>query len=234
MYAIAHFGVLYVVPKISLKCKLSTFTTAPSIPNDSFSLSSPIFLIASIASSIVLHSFLTGTTLNPRFSSLFNSTKCEFSESNVFASYFCTLNTNISNGLCAVIFEFNCLKEPAAAFLAFANRGSSSISLSSFIFSNSFVPINTSPRTVILIFSFISFGICLIVFRFSVTSSPICPFPLVAPCTNIPFSYFRAVDNPSIFVSTTYFSSSLFSSDTFLTLVSKSLSSSNENISCKL
>ena len=92
LYAIAHFGVLYVVPKISLKCKLSTFTTAPSIPNDSFSLSSPIFLIASIASSIVLHSFLTGTTLNPRFSSLFNSTKCEFSESNVFASYFCTLN----------------------------------------------------------------------------------------------------------------------------------------------
>ena len=63
LYAIAHFGVLYVVPKISLKCKLSTFTTAPSIPNDSFSLSSPIFLIASIASSIVLHSFLTGTTL---------------------------------------------------------------------------------------------------------------------------------------------------------------------------
>ena len=219
------------VPNISLRRKLSTFMTAPSIPNDRFSLSSPIFLIASIASSIVLHNVLTGTTLNPNFCSLSNSVKCEFSESNVSSSYFCTLNIKISSGLVAVTFESNWRREPAAAFLAFANRLSSNISLSSFIFSNSFVPINTSPRTVISIFSFSSFGICEIVFKLSVTSSPIKPFPRVAPCTKTPFSYLSAVDRPSIFVSTTYFSSSLFSSATFLTLVSKSLNSSKENIS---
>ena len=32
--------------------------------------------------------------------------------------------------------------------------------------------------------------------------SPIWPLPLVAPCTNIPFSYFNAHDSPSILVST--------------------------------
>ena len=196
------------VPNISLRRKLSTFITAPSIPNDRFSLSSPIFLIASIASSIVLHNVLTGTTLNPNFCSLSNSVKCEFSESNVSSSYFCTLNIKISSGLVAVTFESNWRREPAAAFLAFANRLSSNISLSAFIFSNSFVPMNTSPRTVISIFSFSSFGICEIVFKLSVTSSPIRPFPRVAPCTNTPFSYLSAVDSPSIFVSTTYFSSS--------------------------
>ena len=54
LYATAHLGVLAVVPNISLKFKSSTFTTAPSIPNVKFSLSSPIFWIAVFISSIVL------------------------------------------------------------------------------------------------------------------------------------------------------------------------------------
>ena len=165
---------------------------------------------------------------------MFNSVKCEFSESNVSASYFWTLNINMSKGLIAVTLESNWRSEPAAAFLALANRGSSIISLSAFIFSNSFVPMKTSPRTVMFMSSLSFFGICAIVFKLSVTSSPIRPFPLVAPWTKIPFSYFKAVDKPSIFVSTTYFSSSLFSSATFLTLLSNSLSSSKEKISWRL
>ena len=68
LYATAHFGVLYVVPNFSLSSKLSTLTTAPSIPNDIFSLSFPIFSIAFIASSILLQSIFTGFTLNPNFS----------------------------------------------------------------------------------------------------------------------------------------------------------------------
>lgn len=68
LYAIAHFGTLYVVPKIFLSSKLSTLTTAPSIPNFNFSLSSPIFFIASIASSIPLQYIFTGFTLNPNVS----------------------------------------------------------------------------------------------------------------------------------------------------------------------
>ena len=51
LYATAHFGTFDVVPNISLKCKSSTFTTAPSIPKVKFSLSSPIFSIAFITSS---------------------------------------------------------------------------------------------------------------------------------------------------------------------------------------
>ena len=39
-------------------------------------------------------------------------------------------------------------------------------------------------------------------------SSPTCPFPLVAPLTNSPFLYSNATDKPSIFVSTTYLTSS--------------------------
>jgi len=65
LYATAHFGVLYVVPIISLNFRLLTFTTAPSIPKDIFSLSAPIFLIASIASSILWQRIRTGFTLNP-------------------------------------------------------------------------------------------------------------------------------------------------------------------------
>ena len=46
LYATAHFGVLNVVPIFSLKAKLSTFTTAPSIPKFKVGLSFPIFSMA--------------------------------------------------------------------------------------------------------------------------------------------------------------------------------------------
>ena len=39
--------------------------------------------------------------------------------------------------------------------------------------------------------------------RFWVTSSPTVPSPLVAPCTNVPFSYVRFTAKPSIFSSHT-------------------------------
>ena len=65
LYATAHLGVLKVVPIFSLNSKLFTFTTAPSIPKLRFSLSSPIFFIASSTSSIFLHNILTGLTLKP-------------------------------------------------------------------------------------------------------------------------------------------------------------------------
>ena len=135
------------------------------------------------------------------------------------------------NGLLAVILLSNCLNEPAAAFLAFANCSSSSINLSEFNFSNSSFPINTSPRTTISIGSFNFLGILFIVFKFSVTSSPTKPFPLVAPFTKIPFLYSSADDSPSILVSTTYLSSLWLSSAAFLILSSNSLTSSKENTS---
>ena len=199
LYAIAHLGVLNVFPIFSLRARLSTFTTAPSIPNVNWSRFSPISLIASIASSIVLQFFLNGTTLNPNSARYSNSSKCEL---NSTPSIFCTLNIYIFNGLLAVTFGSNCLNDPAAAFLAFANNGSSKISRSSFIFSKSAVEMKTSPRTVISISFFNFCGIVLIVLTFPVTSSPTCPLPLVAPSTKIPFSYFNAHDKPSIFVST--------------------------------
>ena len=42
-------------------------------------------------------------------------------------------------------------------------------------------------------------GILLIVFRFKVIFSPVDPLPLVAPLTNIPFSYSKETANPSNF-----------------------------------
>ena len=75
------------------------------------------------------------------------------------------------------------------------------------------------------------------VFKFSVTSSPTKPFPLVAPRTNFPSLYSKAADKPSIFVSTTNFTSSSFKLFSFAALYTLSLNSSNspkENISCKL
>ena len=85
----------------------------------------------------------------------------------------------ISNGLCAVIFASNCLNEPAAAFRAFANFGSPKTSRSSFNFSKSSFPINTSPRTVIFNGSVNFLGIDFILFTFSVISSPTTPSPRV-------------------------------------------------------
>ena len=94
---------------------------------------------------------------------------------------------------------------------------------------------NTSPRTVILILSFISCGIVLTVFKFSVTSSPTKPFPLVAPLTNLPSLYSNADDNPSIFVSTTYLTSFIPFSFAFCSIFStQSSTSSILNTSCRL
>ena len=140
----------------------------------------------------------------------------------------------ISRGLFSVILLSSCLNEPAAAFLAFANCSSSSTSLSEFNFSKSSLPINTSPRTTMSIGSFSFLGIVFIVFKFSVTSSPTTPSPLVAPLTNTPFLYSKAADKPSILVSTTYSNFVLFSLAAFFILSSKSLTSSKENTSCKL
>ena len=127
LYAIAHLGVFAVVPNISLNFKLSTFITAPSIPNVSVSLISPIFFIAFFTSSKLLQDIRTGFTLNPKLSKYSNSSKCEL---NSFPSIFCTLKMYISNGLFSVILLSNCLSEPAAALRAFANNSSSFSSLS--------------------------------------------------------------------------------------------------------
>jgi len=180
----------------------------------------------------VLHGIRTGFTLNPNFSKYSSSSKCEL---NSFPSIFCTLNIYISSGLLAVILLSNCLNEPAAALRAFANNSSSFSSLSWFISSKSFFDINTSPRTVISILSFISIGIVFTVFKFCVTSSPTNPFPLVAPLTNFPFLYSKADDNPSIFVSTTYFTSLIPFSTAFSSILwQKSSISSKLKTSCKL
>ena len=76
-----------------------------------------------------------------------------------------------------VSLESFCLNEPPAAFLGLANL--------CFSFSKSFFPINTSPRISInsgrSFLSDISFGISLIVFKFSVISSPSFPSPLDNP-----------------------------------------------------
>ena len=90
--------------------------------------------------------------------------------------------------------EFFCLKDPPAAFLGLANL--------SLIFSKSFFPIYTSPRT-----SKISggsnnfFGISSIVAKFSVIFSPKVPSPLDKPKTKSPFSYLKVDDIPSILFS---------------------------------
>ena len=81
------------------------------------------------------------------------------------------------------------------------------------------------------IFSFNILGILLIVIKLAVTSSPTVPFPLVAPLTNFPSLYSSATDNPSIFVSTTYFNSFLFSLAIFCILAPNVSNSSKENIS---
>ena len=68
----------------------------------------------------------------------------------------------MSNGLVAVILLSNWRSDPAAKFLAFANLFSSSCF--SFKSSKSFLDINTSPLTIISIFSFNFCGMFLIVF----------------------------------------------------------------------
>ena len=68
LYATAHLGTFTVVPNISLNFRLFIFITAPSIPNVSSSLISPIFCIAFFTSSMFVHGIRTGFTLNPSFS----------------------------------------------------------------------------------------------------------------------------------------------------------------------
>ena len=87
-----------------------------------------------------------------------------------------------------------------------------------------------SPRTSISISLFIFKGIVLIVLTFSVISSPTTPSPLVAPLTNLPFSYIKDTDNPSILSSHTY--SGII--PLFLILSSKSLISFSLNTLLKL
>ena len=52
--------------------------------------------------------------------------------------------------------------------------------------------------------SFIVLGISFIVFKFKVISSPSLPSPLDNPVTNLPFSYIKDAEIPSIFGSTLY------------------------------
>ncbi len=54
------------------------------------------------------------------------------------------------------------------------------------------------------IFLFNVFGIVFMVFKFSVTSSPSKPSPLVEPLINFPFSYSKETERPSTFGSTMY------------------------------
>ena len=114
-----------------------------------------------------------------------------------------------------MICESSCLKEPAAALRGFANNDFPLFSLSLLSSSKSFLNIITSPRTSIT--SGISLpksfrGTFLIVFTFRVTSSPLSPFPLVDPCTSIPFSYLIDTASPSIFSSVTYSTVFVFAS----------------------
>ena len=92
------------------------------------------------------------------------------------------------NLLLAVIFESNCLREPAAALRGFANNTSLFFSLSAFNKSKDLRGKYTSPLTSNDLLSFKTFGIENIVFILSVTSSPIVPSPRVAALTSLPFS----------------------------------------------
>ena len=57
-----YIGESYSVNSDTEKIYDFALNNLPSIPNDSFSLSSPIFFIALIASSILLHNIFTGFT----------------------------------------------------------------------------------------------------------------------------------------------------------------------------
>jgi len=104
----------------------------------------------------------------------------------------------------AAILGSSCLSEPAAALRGFAKSGCSLASKISFILLKLSLDKNTSPLTSRKgISSFKVRGMLLIVFRFSVTSSPLIPSPRVEPLVNSPSTYSRETDKPSIFCSTT-------------------------------
>ena len=78
--------------------------------------------------------------------------------------------------------------------------------------------------------AFIFFGISLIVFKFSVISSPLCPSPLDTPAIKIPFLYVNDADMPSILGSTLYSNKESFLiSKKFIIFFSKFFKSSAVN-----
>ena len=73
LYAIAHLGYFAVTPISSCISILSTFNTIPSISYGRFGLFSPISLIYSKTSYIVLHKRELGLTLKPNSDILDNA-----------------------------------------------------------------------------------------------------------------------------------------------------------------
>lgn len=115
-----------------------------------------------------------------------------------------TLNTRMSRRRRAATLGSSCRREPAAALRGLAKRGSPRRSRSSLRAWNTFLGMNTSPRTISLAgASGMTMGIDRTVRRFSVTSSPTRPSPRVAPRTKTPSSYSSATERPSTFGSTT-------------------------------
>ena len=115
--------------------------------------------------------------------------------------------TTILKGRDAVTRGSFCRREPAAALRGLAKRdlpASSSESLSS---AKAAKGKKTSPRTSINAGTFLPFNVCgnpLIVFTFSVTSSPVTPLPRVNALTSSPFSYFKLIARPSTLSSHKY------------------------------
>ena len=131
----------------------------------------------------------------------------------------------------AAILGSSCRRDPAAAFRGLANGGCPASSRCSLRAWNTFLGINTSPRTMSRLgASSSTMGMERMVFRFSVTSSPTRPSPRVAPRMNFPSRYSSATDRPSTLGSTVYAPSGAASR----TLASNSPSSSMEKTSCRL
>ena len=176
-----------------------TLITAPSISQGSCSRFSLIDNTSSLITSIA-DSVFQGITLNCIFR---RYSKVSSWVEKLTPSDSWILKIRISNPRFAAIFGSNWRREPAAAFLGFAKSGFPSSSWIALSFSKLFLGIYTSPRTINLGGALgIVIGIENIVFRFSVTSSPTTPSPRVAPRINLPFSYSRATERPSIFGST--------------------------------
>ena len=112
------------------------------------------------------------------------------------------------SGICFVSSGFFCLSDPDAAFLGFANF--------SFKFLKSLLRIKTSPLISISLGKSlfkILLGISLIVARLSVISSPSLPSPLDSPLLNLPSTYVREAEIPSILGSALYCILKFFFSD---------------------
>ena len=97
--------------------------------------------------------------------------------------------------------------EPAAAFRGLAKSDLPASSSPSFNSANAASGKKTSPRTSISAGTFLPFNVWgkpLIVFTFSVTSSPVTPLPRVSALTSSPFSYFKLIARPSTLSSHKY------------------------------